>query len=362
MSAAVVLSGQYDIKDVASTEGQSSDSELEDLKSLLFRLKEEHADGFVYRGQTREWPGPLLPSIYRGIVKPERYTGWHHDSRLRNVGNVFHELSSTPMIEYSDKKQAQIHTVKYLRQMLGYPMSQLLAQQCGLTSEGLDVTYDPEIAAFFAVYDFSSNNFVDSKGTGVIYRFKIEANSHNITNFKEYDFYTCPSYLSPDVLRLFDLCKNPKDSLNSFFDYVKQYMINGYDSMTPERPLELLKMPIHALECSRVVQQCAGLLIPDMILTDFYAKLGKAAPAKKAVKKGENAIEDLAMRNGTDKFVFRHTHDSKRYIKAYSQRVFPKKDVFKDMLMVFLERTVGKIQFITELGSFGNPSRYDLLE
>jgi hypothetical protein len=338
MSVTEVSSGHYDIKQPELEVSATSYTQLPDLKGILAKLKREHVDGYVYRGQTKEWPGPLLPSIYRDLIDRHPLPEWHPTMRLREIGSVFHEILSTPLTDYSPKKRAQIIIVKHLRDLFGYPLSQLLAQQCGLTSEGLDVTSDLDVAAFFATFDFASSRFVDSAGIGVIYRFRATQQTYGVTEFKKYDLYNCPTYLNPDVLKLFTPCDSLEESFNSFCDYWVKYMMNS--SSNPDRPLEILKIPFHDLERSRVVQQHAGLLIPDMILSKFYASLDRAAPAGKAEKIGMNAIEDLAARDGTEKFLFRHSQDSKRYINAHVQRMFPKEDAFKTMLITFLDRRI----------------------
>lgn len=364
ISAEDVLSGQYDIQEPDDTSSQRSQLDIPTLMDVLAMLKSEHNDGYVYRGQTKEWPSPLLPSIYRGMVGDKIYHGWSPNARLREVGNVFHELYETPLTQYNKKKQAQIDTAQYLHQMFGYPLSLLLSQQCGITSEGLDVTADPDIAAFFASFDFTANRFIDSIGTGVIYRFRVELQTQSLEEFKTYDFYNCPLYLSPNLLKFFNMCLTPEESLKNFSEYLRTYVRKGYGTLAPERPLELLKFPFAALGRSRFVQQRAGLLVPDMILSRFYrhSRKKKPAPRGKASKESQNAIEDIATRNGVDKFIFRHSQNSKKYIKEYAQRLFPPNDVFKDMLRAFLVSAIGEIIFITEETIVFNPHTDILLK
>lgn len=362
MPASDVLSGIYDILDPQQDSRDSPQADCPPLKDVLGTLRREHHEGYVYRGQTKEWAGPLLPSIYRGMVSRDVFHERRLEMRLREVGSVFHELLATSPAVHNPKKQAQMQVVRYLNQTFGYPLSQLLAQQCGLTSEGLDVTSDPDVGAFFATFDFASGQFVNAPGVGVIYRFAVPLAQHGVGNFKEYDYYTTPTYLNPDILKLFTPCDSTSEALDSLFAYAMQYARNQYDSMDPERPLELLRLPIGALEKARVVQQRSGLLIPDMILSTFYRGLAKSAPPGKAEKPGQNAIEDLAYRENAKKYFFRHSTDSKRYINAHVQRIFPAQDPFKDLLVMFLDRVIGQWIYITEVDTLINPERVDLLE
>lgn len=63
---------------------------------LEFLLSQEKAgENFVYRGQLREWPGPLLPSLYRRSIQLKRvFTERSHEyvACLRHCGREFVEM------------------------------------------------------------------------------------------------------------------------------------------------------------------------------------------------------------------------------------------------------------------------------
>ena len=141
-----VLSGKYDlapepvrgrpdklrdfwrlIRFHAFTRGRTPETPL--IEDLLAQLKQEHETKYVYRGQTRIWPGPLIPSAYRGIVSPKPYLGWNPSMRLRNVGCVFHE--EIPMATEDSKKAKDLEVLHYLRLVFGYPFAQILGQHYG---------------------------------------------------------------------------------------------------------------------------------------------------------------------------------------------------------------------------------------
>ncbi|UCH15349.1 MAG: FRG domain-containing protein, partial [Bacteroidales bacterium] len=338
--ATKVLTGQYDIIQKEIEISDAIDGNIPFLKDILVKLKEEHTDEYVYRGQTKEWNGPLLPSIYRGLTNNIPLNNWDTKARLRELGNVFYEISSSPLGNISQQRILQRQIINYLTQMFGYPFAHLLAQQCGLTSEGLDITKDPEVAAFFATFDFDSNHYIESDDIGIIYRFRIQNKLHGVEDFKRFDFYSCPAYLNPNIFKLLKPCNSIEESLRSFKEYGGKYFMRFQNTSDPVRPLEVLKLPLDNIEKSRLFQQNAGLLMPDMILSKFYANIEKAAPEGKAIKEGENAIEDIATRKGTEKFLFRHSKDSKKYFTTYKERILPNNDMFKTIVMSFLEYSI----------------------
>ena len=61
MPAADVLSGRYDLLEPPNEINKALASDLPHLMDVLATLKREHFDGYAYRGQTKEWPGALLP-------------------------------------------------------------------------------------------------------------------------------------------------------------------------------------------------------------------------------------------------------------------------------------------------------------
>src|SRR6266404_6390308 len=83
MPASEVLSGRHDIKNPESEVPAASETQLPTLSDVLAKLKVEHINGYVYRGQPKEWPGPLLSSVYRGMVNSRPLHSWDPNIRLR---------------------------------------------------------------------------------------------------------------------------------------------------------------------------------------------------------------------------------------------------------------------------------------
>jgi hypothetical protein len=119
---------------------------------------------------------------------------------------------------------------------------------------------------------------------------------------------------------------------------------------TPERAFELIQFPVEAIIASRVFQQRAGLIFPDLILSRIYATLSKAPPPGKAVKDGLNAVEDISKRDGVERFPFRHSQHSKFHIRSYAARLFPRADGFHALLTAFLNGLMPRGIFLTDRG------------
>lgn len=281
--------------------------------------------------------------------------------RLRETGTRFYELLPNIPIDYGPDLKDRIDLVEFLNHMFGYVLGQILAQQCGITSETLDVTKDPDVAAFFAVFDFSKSAFLE-EGTGVIYRFEVGDNGARDIDLSISDFYHCPSYIDAEViLSMITPCDSWEQAFQSFINYATRYIeLLGRDTPA-NRPIELLQLPGRDLTLSRVMQQYAGLLIPDMILSTYYQSLNKRPPLGKAEKKGGNAIEDLAARNGAEAFLFCHTERSPYVVPKSPQVLFPKNDPFMHMLVAFLGRLMPQFMFSTETGVVSPPYRPDLM-
>ncbi|MBU0984253.1 MAG: FRG domain-containing protein [candidate division Zixibacteria bacterium] len=323
-----------------------------DLCSLLAWLLQHHTDGFVYRGQTRIWPGPLVPSIHRGCVASEPTVGFAPHHRLRSVGCQFHELTPKPPGREQPISAKRMEFMRYLIQLFGYPFGNILSQQCGLTSEGLDVTHDPMVAAFFAIFDFQLNEFVE-EGTGVIYRIPIDVDETFQNDISKTSFYNTSSCVSAiaSLLRL-NRCATWEEAAKSFLDYCVEFNASDPSQPARKRPLDKLALPLNELILSRVVQQRAGLHFPDMVLPRFYKALNIPPPDGKADWDGPVLIEDVATRQGVDCFSFEHSPKNRFKVLRSPQVLFPSEDPFKAMLKIFASR-LPRFVFATELGSDG---------
>lgn len=134
---------------------------MHDIKALVAELKATHEDGDLYRGQVRDHPA-LLPSTYRKGIVP----GTEGDPMVKVDPAAV--LSARGLAQ-----QARSSLMNRLIEDTGKSLGNLLAQQYGLSSESVDVTESPEIAAFFATRRWPTYEHVsDAKEPGVIYRFR----------------------------------------------------------------------------------------------------------------------------------------------------------------------------------------------
>ena len=152
-------------------------------KDLIKKLTSENIEGHYYRGQTREFAGPLWPSSYRTMVRSEDCLTIEDDSRLRKSGNQFHFRidavdwrlfeSEETYKKFVTEKNFKLFIRSHTRNALGYPLSEAFFQQMGFRSEGLDVTDNVNIAFFFALYEYRPNSYRPRQTTEdpcIIYR------------------------------------------------------------------------------------------------------------------------------------------------------------------------------------------------
>jgi len=128
------------------------------LREVLEKLTREHDEHHVYRGQVREYPGPLVPSGYRPLVRSSQYADTSQlPVTLRQVENaaLIERLIPGSGADHETSLDYQRRQLRgFIRGFLGYALTEILSQQAGLASESLDVTSDPRIAAFFATHNW----------------------------------------------------------------------------------------------------------------------------------------------------------------------------------------------------------------
>lgn len=330
--------------------------DLPDFKSVLQRLRDEHGPGFLYRGQTSFWDGPLVPSLYRAQLDENAINNFDRAKRLRGVGSRFHQVKLSP--PSSDLAQ-RIEVITYLNHIFGYPMGQILAQQYGVHSEGLDVTSSVEVAAVFSKYSLSKNAYLDGSSTpGVIYRFTAAIDPPSLDDLSTLDFYNCAAtILAVDTLGEIPQCNTLNEAVQSWFDYKVALGCAKLDNPSAKRPLTVLRIPKEALASSRVGRQHAGLLLPDILLSRFYSRLKKHPPAATVQDTDTNAVEDIGSRAGVEIFKFVHSKSDRRHLAVKPSFLFPEKDILNVLLTSFLRQdAIGQFIFGTE---FGPVAQYD---
>ena len=248
---------------------------------------------------------------------------------------------------------AQVEFIDYLHHLFGYPFGAILAQQCGLTSEGLDVSHDPEVAAFFSIFDFVSGSFMEG-GEGVIYRIAVPEKQQGNGDFRTASFYDCRSVISAAVtFRRLRRCPDWDAALATFLDYERHWMPRTGGNATPY-PLERLGLPENDLARCRVIQQLAALVLPDIVLSRDYGQLTRQPPFGKAEWDGALMVEDIATRDGVDVFEFRHHPRNKYVVPRSPQILLPHDDAVTRLLEYYL--AINPQHFtMTEVGIAGCP-------
>lgn len=331
------------------------------LAELISRLRAEDAPYFVYRGQQQDFEGPLVPSLYRGELCTNPLEQLDSLSRLREQGRVFHEFVKLPGIHTDFQKVQRLAVAEYTRHLFGFPLSQLLLQQYGINSEGLDVTRDLDVAATFA----SLPEGTVSNDLGVIFRFRTATTEFTLDKMLSSDFYNCPWFLDArSILSVIKTCETWGEAFQSFTDYKAEYAFRCLAGFSRKRPLDILKIPTETRTKSRIACQKAGLLFPDIILSDWYRTLRRKPPNDKSKKEGVNAVEDLRCREGAEIFYFQHNPDERISLNVNPKQLFPQQDSFLILLDAFLneEEGIGQYQFHTEKWVVANRQGSHLLK
>jgi hypothetical protein len=225
----------------------------------------------------------------------------------------------------------------------GYFLGTTLAQQYGLSSEGLDVTKSLEVAAFFAAFE-SSSDFVSTPkaGTGVIYRFPYTAPDIRYHRINDYDYYSLPSIIdTEDVLYRFERRGLAiGDVLKCFEAYFGAVFLDGLQNT------DLFFLPEGALANSRVTRQKALIILPDELRRDL--------PSGTAFR----FVEDLAKRDGVEKYYFHHTGRSPESVKLQRQDLWPRDDPFVQIIVAILTAVYPLSAFLPDI----LPQRLDLID
>jgi len=196
----------------------------------------------------------------------------------------------------SNDHRIQIRDMVFMRPF-GYLLGQGLAQQYGFSSETLDVTSDPLIAAFFATHEAPTFAIPLQRGVGVIYRFPRLETASPTFDLGAYNFYSCPPVLDLKELLVpfIRKCEQSED----FRKEVEGFLVTSFRDKKRWRCWETFRVSAGLVASSRIGRQAAALLVPDVIYkkrqtNTRYGKLRELM-----------AIEDCATREGTKVFFFR---------------------------------------------------------
>jgi hypothetical protein len=153
---------------------------------IMPSLNSPFASPYLYRGQ-RKRHSPCFPTLYRGfeaVKNPQELPPQRRDAYL---------LAQVRVSEFLCLLE-QHPAVGYARE-IGLHLSRMaLSQHYELATDHLDLTADPEVAAFFASCwrDGDGRWYPASDGEGVVYRFDLTAFPRALGDkFKADEFFRC---------------------------------------------------------------------------------------------------------------------------------------------------------------------------
>lgn len=315
------------------------------------KLLEEKRPGQLFRGQPREYPGPLWPSAYRKFLWADDCLTFQDDSRIRQTGSRFYFRTvvcdprpfktETSYKEWFAREQIWLFVIRTMRNALGYPLGEAFFQQSGMRSEGLDVTEDPRIAFFFALHDWNEGEY-QPKGDdapSVIYRWYFEPRAWNLDSLNDYDFYSTPPVVPVKQLLLqFEECESISECLESLRKYQAaiKWSMHEFDlnEIRGRRPYGLIRFPKDSIATCRIARQDAALLLPDCVLAEEFLKRQPVAAWLRERMKGGSYVEDLAQNPTCEQFSFvkRKTERLDWLEELNQEAIFPAPDIVHTVL------------------------------
>lgn len=140
------------------------------IHALADWLKSQHVPGYLYRGQTHDYPA-IIPSQFRALAHDATYA-----SSMVGISREGFDKNYASSLQARTKWRVQ----DFLIRNLGIAVGNIIGQQYGLTSECTDVTEDINIASYFATRKYPAYEHFDSSELGVIYRF-VDTDNHGLS-------------------------------------------------------------------------------------------------------------------------------------------------------------------------------------
>ncbi|HAN03471.1 MAG TPA: hypothetical protein DCP93_13525 [Lachnospiraceae bacterium] len=306
----------------------------ENINVLTDYLKKNHKDCYVYRGQTTDYD-TLLPSFYRNKLKSFRLESSNNSLNIIQQRNRFNYFIHYNPANDSKRNKAKRITMNQLMENFGKSLGNVLAQQYGINSECLDITSDPNVAAFFATHQYPHYlNAVESDNLGVIYRI-INNNDNNSLQHAGIELALSANYLVQDNKPIpllysserYQYSDDEFKELNNKYNFetnitctrpiiadyngVKQIITTYFAEKYPDVDIESL------FYTSRISKQKAGFVIPSFIfesyvpanlqIISFLDNRIEAYNPSFVIHKEKVGIEDILIYPNIERFYFRHT-------------------------------------------------------
>lgn len=404
---------------------QTPEAAAPDISRLLAFLDGDASPAWVYRGQTKEYVAPLLPSAFRAVIGangschddtselfqhslrkvgtkfygeynerfrarlsgafetipgPEREeaarvyeellrgkVAHHHDLQLQQGQSPTWDEAAREVLSQSElglferyKAAWQPLIDSYHRRcvrhaffrLFGYFLGTTVAQQYGLASEGLDVTGDPTVAAFFATHDSATDyRAIEKSGTGIVYRIPYPGTDVRARKVNDYGYYTLPSVIDvEDVLYRFERPGLDMESaIHCFECFCGAVLLEGLADV------DQFFVPEGALASSRIRRQRAFIILPDELREDVE---GRGPGPGGIVFPKYRYIEDLAARRDVQKFYFRHGGLLPEAARLTREDLWPRDDRLLAMIVALMTAVYPLGAFIPEI----MPGRLELID
>lgn len=236
--------------------------------------------------------------------------------------------------------------------LFGYFLGTTMAQQYGLTSEGLDVTGDPIVAAFFATHDSATDyRAAERSGVGIIYRIPYPGTDVRARKVNDYSYYTLPSVIDvEDVLYRFERPGLDVESAIQCFEcFCGAVLLDGLVDV------DQFFVPEGALASSRIRRQRAFMILPDELRENVE---GRGPGPGGIIFPKYRYIEDIAARRGTQKFYFQHGGSLPAGAQLTREELWPRDDPLLPMIVALMTATYPIGAFTPDI----MPGRLELID
>lgn len=316
------------------------ENKIYSLTELIEVLESNNTSNRFYRGQIAHYDWPLWPSMYRGFSRSEIFKIETIPSQYRR--GKFFAFRSVYMYEEKAKSQEFLRQrelkklmMRYVRNALGFCLSEAFFQQAGWSSQGLDVTSDYNIALFFATHNLLQGKYVadtNKENIHILYTWDIPFQEWSLECLNHHDYYNLPVIFPTNkILDLFEECETIDEHLHSIHIYREAIGWNpidfDLDAIRTCRPFNIIRIPRSWKENSRISKQKAGLLFPDYIDIDIIKPYINSPELIELMKDGGQFLEDLSRSTGCKRYLFKASpYEIENYISNVPS-IYPSTDI-----------------------------------
>lgn len=297
-----------------------------DIHELVNFLEHDEPHKYLFRGQIKDY-GSLIPSTYRDIIIEKGSNGINTIDRNKHPAN------------HLENEKIKIREMRRLIRDFGFGIGNIISQQYGLSSECIDITTNPRIAAFFATKKYPSYKHYNDNKTGIIYRFQrmeLDCSYQNLEdiagmagfNFPEFDdtiwyikFFNVLQHekflkMNENFAKPFIQNEWVNDKFHTFPMFIAHDDLKDFlDNLLKEGGFHIA----NSLEDTRLFRQKGGYIFPSFIHQGIipvprrenivFSDELKLHIMKEdyAVTCGVFAVEDFIMYPKLEAFHFKHT-------------------------------------------------------